>query len=111
MVHVKPIGQPPGVTTLIDGGTVDYDVLPAAPGALLAFPIMSVQNRLDIPVAHQSAVSDLFVSKCLFGGEAAGAAAAAAAVVGPVTNLLSREAAPAGPVFFSDVGAVDLGAS
>lgn len=54
------------LSQLVGGGTVDYEVLPAAPGSLLAFPILSVQQRLDIPPEHQSAVSDLFVRKCLF---------------------------------------------
>jgi hypothetical protein len=53
---------------LIMGGTVDYDVLPRAPGMLLALPVLSVQERLDIPTEHQAALSDLFVKKCMTGG-------------------------------------------
>ncbi len=52
---------------LIQGGTVDYDVLPRAPGTLLSLPILSAQRTLDIPVEHQQAVSELFMSKCLTG--------------------------------------------
>ena len=52
---------------LIQGGTVDYDVLPRAPGTLLALPILSAQKTLDIPVEHQAAVSELFMERCLFG--------------------------------------------
>ena len=52
---------------LIQGGTVDYDVLPRAPGTLLALPILSAQRTLDIPVEHQQAVSELFMAKCLVG--------------------------------------------
>jgi hypothetical protein len=52
---------------LIQGGTVDYDVLPRAPGTLLALPILSAQKTLDIPVEHQAAVSELFMNRCLVG--------------------------------------------
>ena len=52
---------------LIQGGTVDYDVLPRAPGTLLALPILSAQKTLDIPVEHQAAVSELFMKRCLVG--------------------------------------------
>ena len=52
---------------LIMGGTVDYDVLPRAPGMLLALPVLSVQERLDIPTEHQAALSDLFMKKCMTG--------------------------------------------
>uniref|UniRef100_A0A7S0S6H7 Uncharacterized protein n=1 Tax=Mantoniella antarctica TaxID=81844 RepID=A0A7S0S6H7_9CHLO len=52
------------LNALIQGGTVDYNVLPMAPGMLLVLPIMSVQRHLDIPAEHQSAVSDLFARKC-----------------------------------------------
>lgn len=53
---------------LINGGTVDYDVLPRAPGVLLTLPILSTQKRLDINIEHQAAVSDLFMERCLTGG-------------------------------------------
>jgi hypothetical protein len=46
---------------------VDYDVLPRAPGTLLALPILSAQKTLDIPVEHQAAVSELFMNRCLVG--------------------------------------------
>ena len=52
---------------LIQGGTIDYDVLPRAPGTLLALPIFSAQKTLDTPVEHQAAVSELFMNRCLFG--------------------------------------------
>ena len=52
---------------LINGGTVDYDVLPRAPGVLLTLPILSTQKRLDINIEHQAAVSDLFMERCLTG--------------------------------------------
>jgi hypothetical protein len=52
---------------LIQGGTIDYDVLPRAPGTLLALPILSAQKTLDIPVEHQAAVSELFMNRCLVG--------------------------------------------
>ena len=52
---------------LINGGTVDYDVLPRAPGVLLTLPILSTQKRLDINIEHQAAVSDLFMERCLVG--------------------------------------------
>jgi hypothetical protein len=52
---------------LINGGTVDYDVLPRAPGVLLTLPILSTQKRLDINIEHQAAVSQLFMERCLIG--------------------------------------------
>lgn len=52
---------------LIQGGTIDYDVLPRAPGTLLALPIFSAQKTLDTPVEHQAAVSELFMNRCLLG--------------------------------------------
>lgn len=52
---------------LINGGTVDYDVLPRAPGVLLTLPILSTQKRLDINIEHQAAVSELFMERCLTG--------------------------------------------
>ena len=50
------------VDKLISGGTIDYDVLPRAPGVLLTIPVLSAQKRLDINIEHQAAVSDLFAS-------------------------------------------------
>ena len=87
---------------LIMGGTVDYDVLPRAPGMLLALPVLSVQERLDIPTEHQAALSDLFMKKCMTGesgggadeqrGNRGGAAAAAVSVFGAAGAEVSRAA-------------------
>ena len=55
------------VDKLISGGTIDYDVLPRAPGVLLTIPVLSAQKRLDINIEHQAAVSDLFAKRCLVG--------------------------------------------
>ena len=50
--------------SLITGGIVDYNVLPSAPGTLLAMPLLSVQAHLDIPGEHQSAIAKMFWTKC-----------------------------------------------
>ena len=60
------------VDKLISGGTIDYDVLPRAPGVLLTIPVLSAQKRLDINIEHQAAVSDLFAKRCLVGGGSRG---------------------------------------